>query len=302
MTTISMPKRINDDRIGDAFNNLFRVILEMEKSEDEDARWDFGNTMFLTPFFLLPLMLYKSKCGKNVTCINKSDNICSYFEKIHFENGLKPDEYEVNDFQKQMNSFATRTYIPIIDFPASKSKNDVKSTILDVVEKIFIKQLNIKGQIRIALSYMLAETIDNITEHSNSNRGYIFAQYYPAKHYIDVCIADNGITLLGSFIKNNNKNVRDDLDALESACTGKSTKNRPDAENRGYGIATSKKMLAIGLSGKYFLFSGQAFHLMNKEGQSFVMLPENIRWDGTIVALRIPYDENKDFNYSTYIN
>lgn len=34
---ILMPKSINDAHIGDAFNYLFRIILRMEESDDEDC-------------------------------------------------------------------------------------------------------------------------------------------------------------------------------------------------------------------------------------------------------------------------
>jgi hypothetical protein len=296
-----MPHRIDDSNLGNAFNYLFWVISEMEKTEDEEVVWDFDKTTLLPPVFLLPLMLYRHKCGKSITCVDLSESINDYFKIIRFDKGLRADAFSEDELKKQMDIFAAQTFIPMIDFPATRNKNDIRNAILDIVETILVKQLNIRGQIRTALSYILAETIDNITEHSCSDRGYIFAQYYPDKHYIDICIADNGITLLGSYVKNNCHDIIDDLDALKNACTGKSTKNRPDAENRGYGITTSKRMLVEGLNGMFFLFSGAAFHFMNKEGQSFVKLPKTIRWDGTIVALRIPYDEKKDFNYSQYI-
>ena len=40
---------------------------------------------------------------------------------------------------------------------------------------------------------------------------------------------------------------------------------------------------------------------MSEEETSYVGLPVDIKWDGTIVALRIPYSENKDFNFYKYI-
>ena len=295
-----MPQFINDDKIGNAFNSLFQIISSMEANEDEDVVWDFSKTIFVTPFFLLPLMLYKKQCGKNVECKNISTTLQSYFTTVHFDKGLTPEE--LNDgFSKYMESYSGKTYIPIINFPASEAQNDIKGDILSVVENILIKQLGVKGEMRGALSYMLSETIDNITEHSFCDRGYIFAQYYPSRKYIDICIADNGITLLGSYLKAKKEGITNDLEAIKNAGTGVSTKNLPDAENRGYGITTCKKMLAKGLKGTYFLFSGQAFHTMKEEESSYVGLPDNVKWDGTIVALRIPYSENKDFKYLDYV-
>lgn len=296
---ILMPQSVNATQIGEAFNHLFRIILEMEKSEDEDCIWNFKNTTFITPFFILPLMLYRDKCGKNISCVNISDGMRYYFDAINFDHNVIADE--IDDFHGCMDKYSDKRYIPIICFPACKSKDDIKNDIISVAENIMVKQLNIDGEIRKALSYMLSETIDNITEHSDSDRGYIFAQYYPTKKYIDICIADNGISILGSYIKSDKADIHNDVEALENAGKGVSSKNLPDSENRGYGITTCKNMLAKGLNGKYFLLSGQAFHTMSSEETSYVGLPDNIKWEGTIVALRIPYTERKDFNIYKYI-
>ena len=94
--------------------------------------------------------------------------------------------------------------------------------------------------------------------------------------------------------------IESDLEAIQAANRGISTKNLPNAENRGYGIITSKKMLIDGLGGTFVLMSGNALHLYNSLDRRFVETPENIRWNGTIIALRVPY-MNKDFQYINYI-
>lgn len=296
---IYMPHAVNDIRIGEAFNHLFRIILKMENSDDDDFIWNFQYTAFVTPFFLLPLMLYRDKCGKNVVCKNISDSVKSYLDSIHFEGGVVADS--VSDFHNYMEYFSMKKYIPIIKFPGCKSKDSIKNDILSVAENIMIRQLNIEGELRKALSYMLTETIDNISEHSESEFGYIFAQYYPSKSYIDICIADNGISILGSYVKSGKGGITNDVEALKSAGKGISTKNLPDTENRGYGISTCKRMLSKGLGGTYLLLSGQAFHLMSEEETSYIGLPDYIKWDGTIVALRIPYKEERMFNFYEYL-
>ena len=62
-----------------------------------------------------------------------------------------------------------------------------------------------------------------------------------------------------------------------------------------------RRMLSKGLGGTYFLLSGQAFHLMSEEETSYIGLPDYIKWDGTIVALRIPYKEERMFNFYEYL-
>lgn len=128
----------------------------------------------------------------------------------------------------------------MISFPAQKN-NDDKEEILTIVENLIIKQLNIESNVAGGLKYMIGETIDNITEHSDTDRGFIVAQAYPTKGYLDICIADRGITLLGSYRKLQDNETDGDLEAIQAANRGISSKNLPEAENRGYGIYTSKK-------------------------------------------------------------
>ena len=71
-------------------------------------------------------------------------------------------------------------------------------------------------------------------------------------------------------------------------------------KNRGYGIYTSKKMLINGLGGQYMIMSGGAVYMKSKDIDRFFTLPGDLRWNGTVVALRIPY-QAPHFNYINYI-
>ena len=107
------------------------------------------------------------------------------------------------------------------------------------------------------------------------------------------------------YIKSSCKKLSDneiatDLEAIKAANRGISSKNLPDAENRGYGIYTSKRMLVEGLGGQYLMISGGNFYYKRPGFDSFYSLPNGMRWDGTIIALRIPYNVNY-FNYINYI-
>lgn len=296
---ITIPQPNNNYIIGSSFNDLFKVIADMESAEDDDIIWDFSNVRLLNPFFLLPLWLYKQSCGKNITYCNMSSSLDSYLRVIHFENGF--DTEKCDDLESSLNSYKYKRYIPITIFPSGLDKVDFKSKVESIVGKILKNQLKLKGDLFEAVTYLISEACDNITEHSHSDFGYIFAQYYKDKEYIDICIADRGITVLGSYTNLGMEEIKTDVDALKNACVGVSTKNLAEAENRGYGIITSKEMLTVGLNGGYFLFSGGAFYRKTQNGESYVSLPENIRWDGTIVLLRIPYSQNLEFKYLNYL-
>ncbi len=92
-----------------------------------------------------------------------------------------------------------------------------------------------------------------------------------------------------------------ETEALKLANEGYSTKNRPDAENRGYGISTSKRMLVEGMKGAFFMLSGQAFHRFENAVNDYIDLHNIFRWDGTLILLRIPVNLPNDFNYIDYL-
>ena len=148
---------------------------------------------------------------------------------------------------------------------------------------------------------MLSEMTDNIFEHSRSDHGYILTQCYPKHGYADVCLGDTGITVLGSYRMAGSKEIHTDIDALKAANNGLSTKNLPNAENRGYGIITSKGMLVRGLGGQYLMLSGNAVYVDTPNGSGYIELPGGIRFKGTVIALRLPY-RNDDFRYLDYID
>jgi anti-sigma regulatory factor (Ser/Thr protein kinase) len=287
---------IQDDKLLNGLMPVLEIINQIEESDDENITIDFGFTSWVSPLFVLPLMVYLHGSRRQIRCTN----IPAYLNTVHFPDGIIPDGMRRSEFLAHMEGYAHRNYIPIVNFPTSARNDDEKNAILSTVESIISRQLGLAPNIVAGLKYMIGESIDNITEHAESERGYIFAQAYPNKRFLDVCIADTGITLLGSYRKQKDNEIESDLEAIQAANRGISTKNLPNAENRGYGIITSKKMLIDGLGGHYVMISGEAIHLKSRELSRFLVLPEQFRWMGTIIAFRIPYN-NKAFSYIHYL-
>lgn len=287
---------VGDDRLINGLIPVVKIMSKAERSQEDTIEIDFSRTKFISPVFALSLIVYLSGCQKKVSWTNLPD----YMSAMRFgAGGIKPDRMRLSEFVAVMEGFTRKTYIPIVNFPA-KSNSDKKDVISSIVEEIIIRQLEIPSNVSLGLKYIVEETIDNITEHSESDRGFIFAQSYPHKGYLDLCIADRGITLLGSYHRLPDNEIMTDLEAIKAANRGISSKNLPDAENRGFGIRTSKRMLTEGLGGQYLMLSGDSFYLKTPGFDSFYSLPDGLRWYGTVVALRIPYLVDK-FNYINYI-
>ena len=291
---------VKDDRLIDGLTPVVRIMSQMERSLDLEVTIDFSETRFISPVFALSLIVYLSRCGKQVSFKNVPD----YLDRIELVNGgIKPDTMRQTEWQTEflaeLEKYASKTYIPIIDFAAGRN-SDAKEAVSSIVENIIIQQLSIRSNVANGLKYMIDEILDNITEHSESDRGYIFAQAYPTKGFLDVCIADRGVSLLGSYEKLPDNEISSDIEAIKAANRGLSSKNLPDAENRGFGIRTSKQMLIQGLGGQYLMISGSSLYIKTLNLDSFYSMPHGLRWNGTIVALRIPY-HSASFNYINYI-
>ncbi|HBJ77402.1 MAG TPA: hypothetical protein DDY68_06550 [Porphyromonadaceae bacterium] len=276
---------------------VLRIMAKIDSSNDADISLNLSSDTFVSPVFILAMIVYKSTCSKKITITGANQN---YLKTIGFYSSeIKPDEIRKSEFLALMEGYSHKTYIPIISFPA-KTNSDQKDVILSVVEGIIIRQVGIAQNVANGIKYMVEEIIDNITEHSHTDRGFIFAQAYKYKGFVDICIADKGITLLGSYKNANNNDISDDMEALKAANRRISSKNRPEAENRGFGIYTSKKMLIEGLQGEYLMISGNSIYTKNRNFDKFYTLPHKIRWNGTIVAFRIPY-QSAEFNYINYL-
>ena len=257
---------VKDDRLIDGLTPVVRIMSQIEGTVDQAVTIDFNDTRFISPVFALSLIIYLSRCGKQVSYKNVPD----YLERIEFGNGgIKPDMMRQTEFLAEIEKYTTKTYIPIIDFAAGRN-SDAKEAVSSIIENIIIQQLSIQTNVANGLKYMIDEILDNITEHSESDRGYIFAQAYPNKGFLDVCIADRGVSLLGSYKKLLDNEISSDIEAIKAANRGLSSKNLPDAENRGFGIRTSKQMLIQGLGGQYLMISSQSQEVSFKDVKEFL--------------------------------
>lgn len=281
-------------KLSDGLLEAIKIINEISTNSPEDSiTIDCSAIRFSPPLFALALTVFFKSGYIPINLVNQS----SYLQTIHFFNGIHADDIETEQFTALMDKYRHKTYIPIISF----SRSQLSQKILTTIENIIKEQIHLQPNMVSGLKYMLGEYTDNILEHSHATKGYIMAQSYPKKQYIDICIADDGITLLGSYQRHGFTDISSDAEAIQAANKGFSTKNLPCAENRGFGIRTSKEMLIKGLDGHFIIMmSGQCLHVYNSTENHYIELPPNISWKGTIIALRIPYC-NSDFQYLEYV-
>ena len=153
-----------------------------------------------------------------------------------------------------------------------------------------------------AVSYLLGELVCNIQQHAKVETGILFAEVIGK--YLYIGISDGGVTIYGSYLnaqKYLEKIGFSDAEALSIAKEGYSTKNLPNAENRGYGISSNLKMITRGLHGVFSIISGSALLYADASNKQVVALPQNVNWNGTLVMVQIPLEDNNDFKFYDYI-
>lgn len=296
MPTIRIPKVDRDERIGSVFNELFKVINATENSKENVIVWDFGGTSFFHPFFLAPLSIYRTNCGKDVQCVNIPEYLKSYFNLIHFE---KMFDIEQKDFLvQQLNDYLGKTYLPICKFPLTDKL--MVDNIQEILQRVIKRQSDYGSKIHVPLSFLLGELICNISEHSKSKYGYIYSQVSKRDGCINLCIADSGITIYGSYVGNKDyaEEINSEADAMKLAMTGHSTK---DSNERGFGLSSSKRLLVNGLKGSFFVLSGGAFYRYENDKENYVELPDGLGWNGTIILMKVPTSAGDNFNFYNYL-
>lgn len=294
---IYIPTVRQNDRIGSVFNDLYRIMKATDSTHGENVVWDFSHCCFLHASFIALLAMYKASTYKHIQLQNISSDIHNYLTTIHFEHFLNIESTQA--LSDVLNDYLKKTYIPICRFTRSNNNLDKMQTIIQSV----IEQQICHSDLRTPLSYLFGELVGNITDHSECKYGCIFSQYYASNNKLEICIIDDGITIGGSYIKAGIANQEDTTDAkaIERAINGISTKNLPNAENRGYGLSTSMNMIVNGLGGAFFILSGGAFFRYTKDKKELVELPEEYVYNGTAILLNIPTNVPKEFNYLNYI-
>lgn len=292
------------DNFGEPLNYLFGLLIQINETKPTEVRFDFSESKFISPFVIVGVIAISNSLkrqGKKIEFIfNKNISVPSYFDAIHFPEGYNFDGMTSVEMNSKLEEYHLKTFIPLVLFPttANNVESILRENVLSAISTILRKQLKFTGNLLQAIYYLIDELTNNIADHSGSERGILFAQFYPTKNYMDVCIADFGKGIKQTYIDSGKANPNSHEEAIEFAIKGKSTKNQ--AVSRGFGISTSRKMLTEGLKGKFFLYSGNAMFYQNFEKQGIIALPENACFQGCIVALRIPIIPNNNFDFYKY--
>jgi hypothetical protein len=291
------------ENFGQALNEFIQCIHKVSEDTPEKVVFDFNACTFFDPHItggIVSLAKSLIEKGCKVEFVNPKDaTLLTYLDTISFPNGVDFAGSSSEAINRNLMRFHTKTYLPIICFPTSLGDAVVREQIMTAIGTIFRNQLKLDGKIFQAISYMVGELAQNIIDHSQSPQGLIHAQYYPNKNYMDLCIADWGKGIFQSYIDSGKFKPKDNVEALEYAVKGRSTKNIP--ESRGFGLSTSRDMLVNGLGGRFFVLSGDTFFLELPNEAEKLVQTKGLDYKGCYVALRIPTQGAEKFDFYKFV-
>lgn len=217
---------VGSDKLSGGFLSAVEFCNELATAGN--AYVSLSDVGFVTPSFLLPSLIYIEGLENKPEFINASP----YLNAMSFcSGGIDASLMRDTEFRGLILGFGRGNYIPIVKFPTDLDGKDRRDTILNSVLSILSRQSKLERNVENGLRYIIAESVDNIVEHAHSRYGYITAQSYPNEGFTDICIADTGGTIFGSYADNpRTSDIESDIEAIQSAVSGISAKNLPEAE------------------------------------------------------------------------
>lgn len=253
--------------IAEKSQRLRDQLLSLQKNlsgiEGTNGVLDFGNFKWAWPLTTAPLAAVISESGREVV------NCSSYLETVGFPKGKE----SVEDLRRP-------TYIPLVRI--SNSPIGLNEKLESRFSELVLNNIDFAGNFRNAWSYTLGEMVANLTEHSKSTYGWLFAQYWPKLEYLDFVIVDRGHGFRRVYEEAHRK-VYTDQEALRLALLGHSVKK--DKE-RGYGIRTTKKLITgAEIKGNFFIISGGFGYYSDSNRDLWIDLSP-WQWKGAIILCR----------------
>lgn len=283
MKTILVPMPKNDSLIAQV-RSLYYSLKGV--GESEEVVFDLSKITWAHPLLLLPLSV--SSIEKNKSIFNEKCGINGYLDCIQFPGGIN----NVSDFELWVQKYKNYIPVSILKREALEERGRLESQFLSLVYNSL--QADFMG-VRSGIYYPITELVSNVFDHSQSSQAYIFAQMYPKKNYLDICIVDGGRGLRKTYYEEKGLNLSH-ADAITEAMNGNSAKKQKD---RGFGLHTSRNMVCQGLKGQFMLVTGNALLISDENSNRLFPLP-GFNWSGVIIAYRIP-KPSAEFDYTQYI-
>lgn len=249
----------------------------MKKVDISSSSIDTSNERFLAPTTLIPLLCYAEKNNINKFYLHK--NTEGYVERI-------------------LNRKETSTTIPYQKLPISSKERQEKELSKQMVDRISRKWGTTFGG-SWTLRYIFTELTNNIYDHTSfeehfASQGYTYAQHYPNKNVLDLCVMDDGLSIPGR-LKKEGISFDDECHAIEKAINNISTSPEPH-NPRGDGLWSTIRLVVEGNGGNVLIVSGKGLlHIKSIKDYKYKILNNEHLFEGTLISLRLRNTEVEHF-------
>lgn len=189
---------------------------------------------------------------------------------------------------------AIGTVCPIVELP---KESDKYGQIIQNLYEIHLNNGRNCGGAN-AFKYAVGELTDNIYQHSRFCHAFVMGQSYPRMNFTEICIMDDGKSIPGTFSEHGLA-FENDANAVVGAIRGASTKQKE--EGRGMGLGSTMNLIVHGLGGEIFIASRKGAVFLSIGKKQIYTLPDDLRFDGTLVSFRIPYTKEPFEQYLKYV-
>lgn len=286
--TIASPTSLVDDDLRTQFDAAHSVFHEMSNYPRSSGTVDISSAEWFTPAFLAPVSVAAMHHGDSLDTgfdFPEKPGIQAYLDQIGFPDGaVSPTKQYQNHLP--LCRLNTNTDTDAVEIVGSKMSDLLANQFADAPS----------GTIT-AVQYPMHELIDNVDYHSRCDNGSLLIQNYPNKSYLDICVADDGVSIPGSY-DDFDIEFESDVDALLKATNGVSTKPNTGHE-RGYGLRTTTELICDGLDGEVLLASRDGF-IHRKGDGDFSTASEEIHWPGTVFVARLEMPD-ESFPWKRYV-
>lgn len=233
---------------------------------------DLSDESFLYPTTLLPLLILIERIGAENVIMPHNQDVAKYIRVVTRQDSIQEP----------------KTYIPFTKLP---KEHDEMEPILQRIRELG-RDVEIIGYNLDAFILIVNEMVENIYEHSEFNMAYMCAQRYPTLAILDLCFADDGITIPGSFKKCGFRyDENEHYKAIHDALMGLSSKKE---SGRGTGLRSTGQIVQKGFNGEMFIASGfGAVYIAGGTHRMPFILSYDNRLDGTLISIRVPLRPQK---------
>lgn len=211
--------------------------------------------------------------------------ISTYLDQIDFPSGsVRPDdEYENHLPLCRLDKELTETPVELV----ARKLYDLLSDEFTGTDTWTVSSVQLP----------LSELIDNVDQHSRCHNGAVLVQQYPNKDLLDICVADDGVSIPGNFADYGERFSSDSRALQKAVVEGYSTKN--NGRERGHGLPTTTRVVCDGLDGEILLVSGDgALYRDGQEGDW--KTADAFSWPGTVFVGRL-YPPGEGFDVRSHI-